>query len=91
MQYVWPGNVRELENVIERAIILSRDGTLFLDGTFNPGHPDSGRAPIEREAAGSTTRTAEPCATSSALTSSTSARTADGESRARTRHQSGSG
>jgi formate hydrogenlyase transcriptional activator len=24
----WPGNVRELENAIERAVILSRDGTL---------------------------------------------------------------
>jgi PAS domain S-box-containing protein len=28
--YDWPGNVRELENVIERAIILSRDGRLAL-------------------------------------------------------------
>jgi len=28
--YHWPGNVRELENVIERAIILSRDGHLAL-------------------------------------------------------------
>jgi transcriptional regulator with GAF, ATPase, and Fis domain len=29
--YPWPGNVRELENIIERAIILSRDGQLQLD------------------------------------------------------------
>jgi PAS domain S-box-containing protein len=28
--YHWPGNVRELENVIERAIIISRDGNLSL-------------------------------------------------------------
>jgi formate hydrogenlyase transcriptional activator len=28
--YHWPGNVRELENVIERAIILSRNGTLVV-------------------------------------------------------------
>jgi transcriptional regulator with GAF, ATPase, and Fis domain len=28
--YHWPGNVRELENVIERAIIISRDGRLNL-------------------------------------------------------------
>jgi transcriptional regulator with GAF, ATPase, and Fis domain len=29
--YSWPGNVRELENVIERAVITSRDGRLNLD------------------------------------------------------------
>jgi PAS domain S-box-containing protein len=28
--YHWPGNVRELENVIERAVILARDGHLAL-------------------------------------------------------------
>ena len=27
-KYAWPGNVRELENAIERAVILSRDGTI---------------------------------------------------------------
>ena len=26
--YQWPGNVRELQNVIERAVILARGGTL---------------------------------------------------------------
>ena len=25
--YSWPGNVRELENVIERAVVLARDGS----------------------------------------------------------------
>jgi PAS domain S-box-containing protein len=29
--YDWPGNVRELQNVIERAVITSRDGRLNLD------------------------------------------------------------
>lgn len=28
MSYNWPGNVRELENIIERAVILSDDGTI---------------------------------------------------------------
>jgi two-component system response regulator HydG len=27
-RYTWPGNVRELENTIERAVVLSRSGTL---------------------------------------------------------------
>ena len=31
MAYSWPGNVRELQNVIERAVITSRDGRLNLD------------------------------------------------------------
>jgi formate hydrogenlyase transcriptional activator len=29
--YHWPGNVRELENVVERAVILSRGGTLRVE------------------------------------------------------------
>jgi len=28
MSYDWPGNVRELENMVERALVLSRDGHL---------------------------------------------------------------
>ena len=29
--YAWPGNIRELRNVIERAVILARGGTLDFD------------------------------------------------------------
>ena len=32
--YAWPGNVRELQNVIERAVILSRSSQLELDESF---------------------------------------------------------
>jgi transcriptional regulator with GAF, ATPase, and Fis domain len=31
-RYDWPGNIRELENVLQEAIILSRDGVLDLSG-----------------------------------------------------------
>jgi len=36
--YSWPGNVRELQNIIERAMITSRDGRLNLDRAL----PESG-------------------------------------------------
>jgi len=29
--YDWPGNVRELQNVVERAVITSRDGAIFFE------------------------------------------------------------
>jgi PAS domain S-box-containing protein len=38
MAYSWPGNVRELQNVIERAVITSRDGRPNLDRAL----PDAG-------------------------------------------------
>jgi formate hydrogenlyase transcriptional activator len=34
--YAWPGNVRELQNVIERAVILSRSSVLELDPDLIP-------------------------------------------------------
>ena len=30
IRYPWPGNVRELENLIERAVILTRGSTLDI-------------------------------------------------------------
>ena len=32
MEYAWPGNIRELENVIERAIIVSKGPELHISG-----------------------------------------------------------
>ena len=40
--YDWPGNVRELENVIQRAIIQSRGGTLELRDAWMPEAASSG-------------------------------------------------
>ncbi|MGH9378733.1 MAG: sigma 54-interacting transcriptional regulator [Terriglobia bacterium] len=39
--YHWPGNVRELENLVERAVIASRGGTLRLEtgALLLPGSP----------------------------------------------------
>jgi formate hydrogenlyase transcriptional activator len=39
--YHWPGNIRELQNVIERAIIISRDGRLEFDLPKMKGEPES--------------------------------------------------
>jgi len=38
----WPGNVRELENVIERAVILSRNGTLRVEQDVLPSATAAG-------------------------------------------------
>jgi len=35
--YEWPGNVRELQNILERAVITSRTGTLRLDLQMGKG------------------------------------------------------
>ena len=47
--YHWPGNVRELENVIERAVILSRGSVLQvpLSELRGPGHPPVGDGTLE--------------------------------------------
>ncbi len=46
--YPWPGNVRELENVIERALILARGGSLTsadLEFTRRPAPPATTTSP----------------------------------------------
>ncbi len=42
IEYDWPGNVRELENVIERAVVLSR-GQLITSRELPFGEPDADR------------------------------------------------
>jgi formate hydrogenlyase transcriptional activator len=41
IRYAWPGNVRELENLIERAVILTRGGALQIPLTELRGAPDA--------------------------------------------------
>ena len=36
VRYDWPGNVRELENVIERAVVTTRDNKLHLAAPLTP-------------------------------------------------------
>jgi transcriptional regulator with GAF, ATPase, and Fis domain len=51
--YQWPGNIRELQNLIERAVILSKDGVLP-----NP-LPTTGTQAVRDSAAATTLRESE--------------------------------
>lgn len=45
VRYPWPGNVRELQNVIERAVIISKSGVVEIDERFLPSVPGSRESP----------------------------------------------
>jgi transcriptional regulator with GAF, ATPase, and Fis domain len=49
--YDWPGNMRELQNVLERAVILSRRGPLRLDLALSPFTPVTEPTPTKIESA----------------------------------------
>jgi DNA-binding NtrC family response regulator len=38
--YSWPGNLRELENVVERALILNKDGIIRFDEILSAHKPE---------------------------------------------------
>ena len=46
-RYDWPGNIRELENVLQQAIILSRDGVLDLADYIGPPNGFEPVAPVD--------------------------------------------
>jgi formate hydrogenlyase transcriptional activator len=43
-EYAWPGNIRELQNLIERAVVLSKGSVLYLDPGFFPSAAGSRHA-----------------------------------------------
>jgi DNA-binding NtrC family response regulator len=45
-RYAWPGNVRELENVIERAVIVSKSETVSEVDRFLTGGGDQTRVDL---------------------------------------------
>jgi len=49
MAYPWPGNVRELENVIERALILSKGRPLTFDDLTVGKSEDKSKTPFSTE------------------------------------------
>ena len=53
-QYHWPGNIRELQNVIERAVILSRGPTLVVP--LAEMQPNPAPPPAEKDAIAPSTR-----------------------------------
>ena len=91
----WPGNVRELENVIERAMIRSVDGTLQLDDPLRVGAaPAAACARLDRAAATRSTpcsgATSSACCASAAGASTAPATPPCGSASIRTRCASGS-
>jgi formate hydrogenlyase transcriptional activator len=61
-RYEWPGNVRELENVIERALILSKGGLLEIANDFFPAVPvmDAPPTALSRSSEHAATSLAQP-------------------------------
>ncbi|HQF30036.1 MAG TPA: nif-specific transcriptional activator NifA [Hyphomicrobiales bacterium] len=61
MRHSWPGNVRELANCIERAAIMSQDGTIDRDAVVLSGIQDKGAgATAPRPLAAAPARSPEP-------------------------------
>ena len=49
MAYNWPGNVRELENIIERALILNREGPVRFDNLITSARTGDAEKPAVPE------------------------------------------
>lgn len=49
MQQTWPGNVRELENVVERSLILHRQGPLYFHKAHEPARKPTNDVTLQIE------------------------------------------
>ncbi len=49
MDYEWPGNVRELRNIIERAVILQKNGTIYPSQLIGQAYRQNSTAPPSQE------------------------------------------
>jgi PAS domain S-box-containing protein len=57
--YSWPGNVRELENIVERAVITSRDGQLDLARALPENTAARAAAPLSEDVSQARVKTAK--------------------------------
>jgi transcriptional regulator with GAF, ATPase, and Fis domain len=48
-EYYWPGNVRELENVVERALIMNKSGSVSFDILRNGDSFQPENSPVQKE------------------------------------------
>ena len=69
LSYPWPGNVRELRNVIERAVVISRDGEITVEDLPAPIRSRSPTEPTTDPFLEVTDRDLPTCAESKSLKS----------------------
>ncbi|MFK8067537.1 MAG: sigma-54-dependent transcriptional regulator, partial [Gammaproteobacteria bacterium] len=67
MEYPWPGNVRELKHLIERAVLLSTDGSINAETLMLNAHAESSGQSFDQDLLSLTLEEAEKVMLESAL------------------------